>query len=161
MTNFPKELEHIILDEFNNVNDKLIGINFLEAFKFNLITKLSSLLELSILIKNLKDQTNLIIEKNYTKLETIVFQNKDSIFQLKKEIQKNTLLVVLDGELQIDVFQGEIKKKYTKLNIYRFMGVCLPPNTVINLRSYKNSCFLEFLKTEINNNIENSKKDII
>ena len=161
MTNFPKELEHIILDEYNNVNDKLIGINFLEAFKFNLITKLPSLLELSILIKNLKDQTNLIIEKNYTKLETIVFQNKDSIFQLKKEIQKNTLLVVLDGELQIDVFQGEIKKKYTKLNIYRFMGVCLPPNTVINLHSFKNSCFLEFLKTEINNNIENLKKDII
>ena len=48
MTNFPKELEHIILDELNNVNDKLIGINFLEAFKFNLITKLPSLLELSI-----------------------------------------------------------------------------------------------------------------
>ena len=161
MTNFPKELEHIILDELNNVNDKLIGINFLEAFKFNLITKLPSLLELSILIKNLKDQTNLIIEKNYTKLEAIVFQNKDSIFQLKKEIQKNTLLVVLDGELQIDLFQDGFKKENTKLNIYKFMGVCLPPNTIINLNSFKNSCFIEFLKTEINNNIENSKKDII
>ena len=161
MTIFPKELEHIILDEFNNVNDKLIGINFLEAFKFNLITKLPSLLELSILIKNLKDQTNLIIEKNYTKLEAIVFQNKDPIFQLKKEIQKNTLLVVLDGELSIDLFQDGFKKKYTKLNIYRFMGVCFPPNTIINLNSFKNSCFIEFLKTEINNNIENSKKDII
>ena len=161
MTNFPKELEHIILDEFNNVNDKLIGINFLEAFKFNLITKLPSLLELSILIKNLKDQTNLIIEQNDTKLEAIVFQNKDSIYQLKKEIQNNTLLVVLDGELQIDLFQDGFKNEYTKLNIYRFMGVCFPPNTIINLNSFKNSCFIEFLKTEINNNIENSKKDII
>ena len=161
MTNFPKELEHIILDEFNNVNDKLIGINFLEAFKFNLITKFSSLLELSILIENSKDQTNFIIEKNYTKLEAIVFQNKDPIFQLKKEIQKNTLLVVLDGELSIDLFQDGFKKKNTKLNIYRFMGVCFPPNTIINLNSFKNSCFIEFLKTEINNNIENSKKDII
>ena len=161
MTIFPKELEHIILDEFNNVNDKLIGINFLEAFKFNLITKFSSLLELSILIENSKDQTNFIIENNYTKLEAIVFQNKDPIFQLKKEIQKNTLLVVLDGELSIDLFQDGFKKKYTKLNIYRFMGVCFPPNTIINLNSFKNSCFIEFLKTEINNNIENSKKDII
>ena len=87
MANFPKELEHIILDEYNNVNDKLIGINFLEAFKFNLITKLTSLSELSTLIENLKDQTNLIIEKNSTKLEAIIFQNKGSIFQLKK---KNT-----------------------------------------------------------------------
>ena len=155
MTNFPKELEHIILDEYNNVNDKLIGINFLEAFKFNLITKLPSLLELSILIENLKDQTNLIIEKNYTKLEAIIFQNKDSIFQLKKEIQKNTLLVVLDGELQIDLFQDGFKNEYTKLNIYRFMGVCLPSNTIINLNSFKKSCFIEFLKTEMNNNIEN------
>ena len=41
------------------------------------------------------------------------------------------------------------------------MGICLPPNTIINLKSLKNSCFIEFLKTEINNNIENSKKDII
>ena len=161
MTNFPKELEHIILDEYNNVNDKLIGINFLEAFKFNLITKLTSLSELSTLIENLKDQTNFIIEKNHTKLEAIVFQNKDPIFQLKKEIQKNPLLVVLDGELQIDLFQDGIKKEYTKLNIYRFMGVCFPPNTIINLNSFKNTCFIEFLKTEINNNIENSKKDII
>ena len=153
--------EKLIQEEYDNANHKLIGINFLEALKFNLITKFSSLLELSILLENIKDQSNLIIEKNYTKLEANVFQNKDSIFQLKKEIQKNTLLVVLDGELQIDVFQGEIKKKYTKLNIYRFMGVCLPPNTVINLHSFKNSCFVEFIKTEINNNIENSKKDII
>ena len=61
MINFPKELEQIILDEYNNVNDKLIGINFLEAFKFNLITKLISLSELSTLIENLKDKTNLII----------------------------------------------------------------------------------------------------
>ena len=161
MTNFPKELEHIILDEFNNVNDKLIGINFLEAFKFNLIKKLPSLLELSNLISNLKDQTNLIIEKNYIKLEAIVFQNKNPMFQLKKEIQKNTLLVVLEGELKIDLFQDGFKKKYTKLNIYKFMGVCLPASTIINLNTFKNSCFIEFLKTEINNNIENSKKDII
>ena len=88
MTNFPKELEHIILDEYNNVNDKLIGINFLEAFKFNLITKLTSLFEFYTLIENLKDQTNLIIEKNSTKLEAIIFRNKGSIFQLKKKYTK-------------------------------------------------------------------------
>ena len=161
MTNFPKELEHIILDEYNNVNDKLIGINFLEAFKFNLITKLTSLSEPSTLIENLKDQTNLIIEKNSTKLEAIIFQNKGSIFQLKKKIHKSTLLLILGGELQVDLFEDEFKKEYRKLNIYRFMGICLPPNTIINLNSFKNSCFIEFLKTEMNNNIENSKKDII
>ena len=161
MTNFPKELEHIILDEYNNVNDKLIGINFLEAFKFNLITKLTSLSELPTLIENLKDQTNLIIEKNSTKLEAIIFQNKGFIFQLKKKIHKSTLLLILDGELQVDLFEDEFKKEYRKLNIYRFMGICLPPNTIINLNSFKNSCFIEFLKTEINNNIVNSKKDII
>ena len=158
---FPKELEHIILDEYNNVNDKLIGINFLEAFKLNLITKLLSLSEFSTLIETLKDQTNLIIEKNYTKLNATIFQNKDSIFQLKKKIQNSTLLLVLDGELQVDLFHDKFKNKYTKLNIYRFMGICLPSNTIINLNSFKNSCFIEFLKTEINNNIENSKKVII
>ena len=71
------------------------------------------------------------------------------------------MLVVLDGELQVDLLQDEFKKENTKLNIYRFMGICLPPNTIINLNSFKKSCFIEFLKTEINNNIVNSKKDII
>ena len=161
MINFPKELEQIILEEYNSVDDKLIGINFLEIFKFNLITKLPSLSELSILIENLKDKTNLIFEKNYKKLEATVFQNKESISKLKKEIEKNTLLLVLNGELQIDIFQEGIKKEYTRLNIYRFMGICLPTNTIINLNSFHNSCFIEFLKTETNNNIENLKKDII
>ena len=161
MTNFPKELEHIILDVYNNVNDKLIGINFLEAFKFNLLTKITSLTEHSILIENLNDQTNLIIENNFTKLEAIVFQNKDTISQLKKEIQKSTLLVVLEGGLQVDILHNQFKKEYTKLNIYKFMGLCLSPSTLINLNSFKNSCFIEFLKIEINNNIENSKNDII
>ena len=161
MTNLPKELELILLDEYNNVNDKLTGINFLEAFKFNLITKFLSLPEFSTLIGNLKDQTNLTIEKNNTKLEAIIFQNKDPISKLKKKIQTSTLLVVLEGELQVDLFQNEFKKKYAKLNIYRFMGLCLPPNTIINLNSFKNTCFIEFLRIEIDNNIENSKKDII
>jgi len=161
MTIFPKELEHIILEEYNNINDKLIGINFLEAFKYNLITKLQSLSEFSTLIASLKDKTNLVIEKKNIKIEAFIFQNKNSISQLKKKIKKSTLLVVLGGELQIDLFQDEFKKKHKKLNIYRLMGICLPPNTIINLKSLKNSCFIEFLKTEINNNIENSKKDII
>ena len=63
-----------------------------------------------------------IIEKNYTKLEAIVFQNKDPIFQLKKETQKNTLLVVLDGELSIDLFQDGFKKKYTRIKGYFTKG---------------------------------------
>ena len=73
MTNFPKELEHLIVEEYNNVNSKLIGINFLEALKFNLITKLSSLSELSILIEDMKDQTNLMIE-NKTHQELLMYQ---------------------------------------------------------------------------------------
>ena len=54
----------------------------------------------------------LIIEKNSTKLEAIIFQNKGSIFQLKKKIHKSTLLLILDGELQVDLFEDEFKKEY-------------------------------------------------
>ena len=93
MTNFPKELELAIQDEYNNVNDKLTGINFLEAFKFNLIKKLLSLPEFSNLVENLKDQTNLIIEKNNTKLEAIIFQNRDSISKLKKKNTKKYFII--------------------------------------------------------------------
>ena len=107
MTNFPKELEHIIQDEFNNVNDKLIGINFLEAFKLNLITKLLSLSEFSTLIETLKDQTNLIIEKNYTKLEAIIFQNKD-FESFLKFLLLSKLIFLFDVENIINVSLVEV-----------------------------------------------------
>ena len=161
MTNFPKELEDIILAEYNNINDKLTGINFLEAFKFNVIPKISSLLESIPLLKNLNNNTKFIIEKDNKKLEAILIYNQEPSSEQKKEIQKSTLFVVIRGGLTININQNNFDKKYIKLNIYPLKGVCLPPNTRINLNSFKNSLFIEFLETEKNNNIENLEKDII
>ena len=53
-----------------------------------------------------KDQTNFIIEKNYTKLEAILFQNKDPIFQLKKDLMVDYILkgsiINIDDQIKIN-----------------------------------------------------------
>ena len=139
MSNFPKSLEDIILNEHKNINEKLKGINYLENLKFNLISKISTLLEWPVLKEDIKNKTNLIIEQNNTKLEAIIFQNNELISQLKKEIKKSTLLLVLDGELKVEIFHNGLNNEFTKINVYKFMGICLPSNTMINLNSSKNS----------------------
>ena len=94
MTNIFKDLKNIILEEHNDVNDKLTGINFLETFKFNLISKLSSL-ESQKWLKDIKENTNIMIHKNNKKLEANIIYNQDSKSQKLTEIKKNTLYVVL------------------------------------------------------------------
>ena len=160
MTNIFKDLKNIILEEHNDVNDKLTGINFLETFKFNLISKLSSL-ESQKWLKDIKENTNIMIHKNNKKLEANIIYNQDSKSQKLTEIKKNTLYVVLNGKLILDIYQNDSSENYIKTNIHPLMGICLSPSTKINFNSIKNTSFIEFLKIEKNSDIENLKKDII
>ena len=81
--------------------------------------------------------------------------------QLKKEIHKDTLFIVAKGGLKLDIYNNSLKKTFKNLNIYPLMGICLSVNTTIDLKSLKNSFYIEFLMTESNINVENTKKDII
>ena len=155
MMNFSKELENIILNEYNNVNDKLTGINLLEAFKFNIIPKLSTLSESPSLIEDMKCGKNLIIEKDNNKLEVNLIYNQDSNPPIEKETQNNSLFILINGGLTIDILQNDSFDKYVKLNIYPMTGISLPIGTKIKLNYFKNSFYIEFLNIEINDSIEN------
>ena len=62
MQEIPIELENLIKEQFNKINEKINGLNFLETFKQSFIPSFSSLMETSNLIEKLQDNSNLIIE---------------------------------------------------------------------------------------------------
>tara|TARA_B100000686_G_scaffold348559_1_gene439908 strand:+ start:987 stop:1472 length:486 start_codon:yes stop_codon:yes gene_type:complete len=161
MENFSKKIENIIKEEYEKTNRKLIGINFLESFKFNLISKISTFKESEFFEENFEDKKNFIIKKNNNKIDINLIFINESVSQLKKEIHKDTLFIVAKGGLKLDIYNNSLKKTFKNLNIYPLMGICLSVNTTIDLKILKNSFYIEFLMTESNINVENTKKDII
>ena len=87
--------------------------------------------------------------------------SENSVPQLKKEIKINTLFIVVAGGLKIDIYNNNSYENSNNINIYSSMGICLSLNTFVNLTPFKNCFYIEILITDENNNIENSKKDII
>ena len=161
MENFSKKIDNIIKEEYEKANHKLTGINFLESFKFNLISKISTFKESEFFEENFEDKKNFIIKKNNNKIDINLIFINESVSQLKKEIHKDTLFIVAKGGLKLDIYNNSLKKTFKNLNIYPLMGICLSVNTTIDLKSLKNSFYIEFLMTESNINVENTKKDII
>ena len=161
MENFSKKIDNIIKEEYEKANHKLTGINFLESFKFNLISKISTFKESEFFEENFEDKKNFIIKKNNNKIDINLIFINESMSQLKKEIHKDTLFIVAKGGLKLDIYNNSLKKTFKNLNIYPLMGICLSVNTTIDLKSLKNSFYIEFLMTESNINVENTKKDII
>ena len=68
MENFSKKIENIIKEEYEKTNRKLIGINFLESFKFNLISKISTFKESEFFEENFEDKKNFIISSRWPML---------------------------------------------------------------------------------------------
>ena len=161
MKKLVKEIEDIIIESKKNINNKLTGVNFLEAFKFYIMPQLSACLSPNSILDNLQIEEQLIVTNSSKKLEAILIYNKFNNKELKKQIEKSTLLINIKEILKIDIFEKNSNDKHVSLNIYPFMGITLSSGTLVNLTSIKNSFFIQFFINEINNDIEKEKKDII
>ena len=56
---------------------------------------------------------NLLFRKKLYESSNLFYQ----LNQLKKKLHKSTLLLTLDGELQVDLFEDEFKKEYLQIDI--------------------------------------------
>ena len=109
--------------------------------------------------------------ENYNK--KIIFKNNDKKLEInlkyfdktnkteKIKIKQNTLIIVLDGLISVDIYQNDSSDNYKKINMYSFMGISLPTNTFHKLNYTKSTFIIEFLDYKTDNDIENLKKDII
>jgi len=161
MTDFFMELDEIVKIELEAISEKQRGINLLETLKFNLIPKLSFLKDINLLLGNANKNFNKVFIKNKNEIHLNCNYNLKTKIELKKVIVTDTLFILIQGGLKLDIYNDIKLSKYKKLNIFPLTGICLPLNTVINLNFFKNSFFIEFTNIELNKNIENSEKDSI
>ena len=153
-----KNIMDLIKEEHNVVNDKLTGILFLESFKFNFIPKLKNSIESLENYADISEKDNFSINNEFN---VSFFNEKKQNTTFSKKIDESTLLISVTGQLVIDIINQNSKNDHTKLKLHKFMGISLTKGSMINLSAADNSFYIEFLKIDERNDIENLKKDII
>ncbi len=153
-----KKIIDLIKEEHNVVNDKLTGVLFLESFKFNFIPKLKNSIESIENYAEISEKDNFSINNEFN---VSFFNEKKQNTTFSKKINESTLLILVTGQLVIDINNQNSKNEHTKLKLHKFMGISLTKGSMINLSAADNSFYIEFLKIDERNDIENLKKDII
>ena len=153
-----KKIIDLIKEEHNVVNDKLTGVLFLESFKFNFIPKLKNSIESIENYAEISEKDNFSINNEFN---VSFFNEKKQNTTFSKKINESTLLILVTGQLVIDINNQNSKNEHTKLKLHKFMGISLTKGSMINLSAADNYFYIEFLKIDEKNDIENLKKDII
>ena len=155
MNNFTDQIKSILLEEFEILNKKIKGVNFLEIYKYNLLAKLMPIIKQNKENKKLLANQNFIFEKEDKTLSVNFIYLESRLSLLKKLIEKNTLFISLYGQLKIDIFQNNNEKRFHSFNIYPNQGICLPKDTAINLNSQKTNVYISINLDEKFKDIEN------
>jgi len=152
MDNFNKNIEAIILQEVNNLDQKIRGISFLELLKNNLLEKLEPFVAKLNFQKTKCSSQEFKIHKGEELILVKLIALDKPLSLLKKTLSDDILLISLNEIIKIDIYDSKKSKEFASFPILPQMGVCLTAETNINLNFLKNSFYLE-----IANKIENNK----
>ena len=124
-----QDIDTIISENNNQINDKILGVNYLEKLKYLLIDSLKN-----IKISSFNEIKSNEILKTYgaNNLKIKIENYSSSLSKIKNKISSDYLCIVLQGTKSIE-FHDILNSKYTnKLNIFPFTGVVLSNNTIIS-----------------------------
>ena len=150
MENVIKIVNTIITNSNKQINDKIIGVNFLEKLKYILIDELNKIeinkidLKKKQITEDRPQNKNLLI-----KIENFL----ETTSNIKYVCSDDKLSVVLKGSKLIKVNLGSNDNKSQTLNLFERNGIVISKNTTINEIISKNSLILDIIF--INTNIEN------
>ena len=156
MNEINTEIENIFDEEIKSINYKITGVLFLELLKFKLIDRIFNILSeknLKILSSS-KFEFKKIIEEKIINVRLVLTKNGISL--INQNIDKSTLFLSIDGILNLGILLNKEKKIFNNLSILPKMGICLPTNTIINLKLNKNKSYFEITMLE-KLDIENKK----
>ena len=150
------EIDSIISDCNNKINDKIIGVNYLEKLKFFLIDSLK---------ENGSSSFNNISNENVAELNKIYGENnliitiqkyKESLTKIKKECINDLLNVVLKGFTSLDIYQNQKENELYSISLFPKMGIVLSKNTFFSEKITKDSLILkiENIRDTSNINVE-------
>ena len=150
MENVIEIVNTIIANSNKQINDKIIGVNFLEKLKYILIDELDKIeinkidLKKKQIAEDRSQNKNLLI-----KIENFL----ETTSNIKYVCSDDKLSVVLKGSKLIKVNLGNNDNKSQTLNLFERNGIVISKNTTINEIISKNSLILDIIF--INTNIEN------
>ena len=127
MKNLLEYFDNILSENLDEINDKLLSTNYLEKLKY-------------IIINNLKNQNltemnksqNDLMQKKYGQNDLLIkIENyQESISKIKCSNVNDDLCIVLKGSKSIKIYEQIDSNKSKHINLYQFMGICLPKDTI-------------------------------
>ena len=147
------EIDSIISNCNNKINDKIIGVNYLEKLKFFLIDSLKENDFSS--FDNISNETYTELNKTYgeNNLVITIQQYQESLTIIKKECINDLLSVVLLGFASLDIYQNNKENELQSLSLFPKTGIVLSKNTLISEKILKDSLILRIVNIRDNSNI--------
>ena len=149
MNSFVALLDSFLLEINKSINEKIIGINYLENIKFLLIEKLQVLDKLIFddFIKDIsiKKTFSNNREFNSKKVSYTINYLEKSVIKIKSKIEEDSLFIILDGLKIITIFDKNDHAKSIKTKIFKNMGFVLSQGSIINENNNKKSIILQII----------------
>ena len=126
MENFFKVIDNLIIESNKEINEKILGINYLEKLKYSLLEKITKLN-----IKSYEEIKNFYEVKEYNNIKlSITFKNyNDAISKLKNNLSNDNLCIILRGLKTFKIINNHESKNFM---IFPNMGITLPSKTTVN-----------------------------
>tara|TARA_B100001245_G_scaffold223648_1_gene196813 strand:- start:323 stop:778 length:456 start_codon:yes stop_codon:yes gene_type:complete len=146
MVTFDITLDELLIEINQSINEKIIGTNFLELLKFELIEKFKVLEKNDLNSLKLMPTDGAVLEKeidlNNRKIKYKVEYFDKSISKIKEKIDNNYLWLILEGLKSITIYDFNYEDKSIFSNLSKNMGIVLSLNTVITSRIAEKSIIL-------------------
>ena len=156
MEKLTKDITNFVIAEANTINEKVRGLNFLELLKTNLIEKIYPLLTAQKFPSDKKIDYEKEIKENSKNIKISINYFINSLSVIKKKINNDSLLLVFNEALNLDIYKDE--KNFTSLLLYKNTGISLPKDTVINSKFNKNVLLIEIINKDTEQILTKEKK---
>ena len=149
MSPFVLLLDSLLLEINKSINEKIIGINYLENIKFLLIEKLQVLDKLIFddFIKDISIKKTFNNNQDFKnrKINYTIDYLEKSVIKIKSKIEEDSLFIILDGLKIITIFDKNNHNKSIKTKIFKNKGFVLSQGSIINENNNKKSIILKIV----------------
>ena len=146
-------LDNIINDINNQINDKILGINYLEKIKYLLIIEIQKA-NLDFSMGDLGGQK---ITKKYggKELTMSLERYNESTSKIKQTLSCDFLSLIIKGSKSLEIYENINSKKSNLINLFKNNGITLSKDTIISEVITKNTILLNIFNSKNNNDTEN------
>ena len=137
MENFFKEIDNFIIESNKEINEKILGINYLEKLKFSLIEKI-----IKLNIRSYEEIKNFQEVKDYNNIKLSIRLNNynESLSKLQNHLPNDNLCIILRGLKTFKIKNNQESRSFT---LFQNMGITLPSKTVVNESIAKQSTIID------------------